>query len=319
MEYWRAKIANAYALRRRLILNEWTDSCRLIHAEGDEMPGLIIDKYGPVLVLQVLTLGIERLLPQITEALTSLGFPNLYVKAKTSAHRMEDTLAEARWLAGESISPIAIKENGLNFLVDYIGGQKTGFFLDQRDNRRLLSELCYQRRVLNTFSFSGGFSLYALQGGAERVESVDISAAAIDLCERNVAMNFDPATAGRHTGTVADCFDYLKDLTPGAFDLIVLDPPAFAKSARAVKNAARGYKQINLQAMRKLPPGGLLFTFSCSQNIDPLLFRKIVFGAAADARRHARILYQLHQPADHPINIYHPESEYLKGLVVQVD
>lgn len=315
-DYWLKKIETAYKLRKQLVADSGTNSYRLIHAEGDFLPGLIIDIYANVAVAQVLILGIEKRKIQIAEALAALGFNNIYIKAKTSSQVLEDVRSDSDWLAGTHISPVDILENGLKFKVDFVEGQKTGFFIDQRDNRALLGQLSKDKKVLNAFSYSGGFSVYALAGGATDVHSLDISQSAMDMAVENIALNFPDAP---HKPIVQDCFEFLREMEANYYDIIVLDPPAFAKHARAVENASRGYKQINMHAFAKIKPGGLVFTFSCSQNISKDLFQKIVFGAAADAGRNVRIIHQLHQPADHPINIFHPEGEYLKGLVLWVE
>lgn len=314
-EYWKGKISRAKELRMRLLPPN-TNCYRLLHAEGDFIPGIIADVYDNVVVVQILVKGTERLKQLLIEALKASGYSIIYLKSKSSSQNIEDIGLRSGFLTGNSPSPIVAIENNIKFEIDFIEGQKTGFFLDQRDNRNLLSQMCKGKKVLNTFCYTGGFSVYALAAGAEEVVSVDISKDAVELCNQNVELNFKDAN---HKGVAADCFDYLKEMPDQYFDVIVLDPPAFAKNARAIDNASRGYKQINLRAIQKIKPGGILFTFSCSQNIDKLLFQKIVFGAAADARRNVRILYQLHQPFDHPINIFHPEGEYLKGLVVQVE
>jgi len=217
----------------------------------------------------------------------------------------------------DAVQSVVFRENGLQFWAGPSQGQKTGYYLDQRDNRRLVMQHAQGRTVLDAFTYAGGFGIYALEGGAKNVVSVDASEAAIEQATRNAELNH--FTDARFQTEVADCFEYLRRMEPGAFDLIILDPPAFTKHISTVKKAARGYKDINLSAMRKIAPGGLLFTFSCSQHISKELFRKIIFGAAADAGRHIRILHQLGQPADHPISIFHPEGEYLKGLMLLVE
>lgn len=315
-EYWYEKIAKAYALRKALINSEETNTYRLLHAEGDFFPGIIADVYDKVVVVQLLIKGTERIASTIIEGLSRCGFEHIYLKAKTSSLVLEDIRTESGWIKGGVDVPIVVKENTILFSVDFINGQKTGFFIDQRENRALLKSYSKGKNVLNTFCYTGGFSVYALSGGAAKVDSVDISKEAVDLCNQNVALNKFENT---HEGFAADCFDFLGTIKENYYDIIVLDPPAFAKSAKAVNNATRGYKQINLKAFRKIKKGGLLFTYSCSQNIDKELFQKIVFGAAADAHRNVRIIHQMHQPLDHPINIYHPEGEYLKGLVLYVE
>lgn len=313
--YWQTKINNALSLRKNFI-NSDTNCYRLLHAEGDFLPGIIADVYAEVVVVQILIKGTENIKELLFSALENAGFKNIYIKPKTSSTVMEDIRSGAGWTKGNLESPIVVKENGLKFKVDFIEGQKTGFFLDQRDNRELLKTLSSGKKVLNAFSYTGGFSVYAIAGGAEEVHSVDISEDAVKGSIENVNLNF---VQSNHSGIAKDCFDFLKEMPENYYDIIVLDPPAFAKNARAVENASRGYKQINMRGFQKVKSGGLVFTFSCSQNIDKDLFQKIVFGAAADARRNVRIVHQLHQPADHPINIFHPEGEYLKGLVLYVE
>jgi 23S rRNA (cytosine1962-C5)-methyltransferase len=317
LDYWVAKFGRAKALRERLIDPTTTNCYRLLHAEGDFAPGIIADVYGPVVVLQILIRGTERLLPTIEQALRALGFAHVYVKHKSSSQHLEGLSADSQWLGPVPNLPLRVREHGHEFIVNPEKGQKTGFFIDQRENRRLLGQLSAGLRVLNTFSYTAGFSVYALAGGAAEVHSVDISKDAVALGNENVALNAGPTT-GLHRGIVADCFDYLRQATE-AYDLIVLDPPAFAKNAKSVPNAARGYKDLNLLAFRKVNPNGLVMTYSCSQNIDKKLFQQIVFSAAADAGRQVRIVQHLHQPADHPVNIFHPESEYLKGMLLWVE
>lgn len=314
--YWVTKIKNAFLLRSTVINKETTNVYRLLHAEGDFFPGIIADVYGEVVVLQILIKGVEKLVPAVKQALIEIGFKHIYIKAKTSSTVLEDIRTGSSWLEGGVEVPVLVKENNVLFEVDFIDGQKTGFFVDQRDNRELLRTYSKGKNVLNTFCYTGGFSVYAAAGGAIRVDSVDISKDAVALAGENMELNYP---GFNHNTIAADCFDYLGEIEKDQYDIIVLDPPAFAKSAKAVANACRGYKQINLKAFRKIKKGGLVFTYSCSQNIDKDLFQKIVFGAAADAHRNVRIIHQMHQPADHPINIYHPEGEYLKGLVLYVE
>ncbi|WMJ72083.1 class I SAM-dependent rRNA methyltransferase [Cytophagaceae bacterium ABcell3] len=316
-EYWFNKISKALALRKALLDPDLTTTYRLLHAEGDFFPGIIADVYGNVVVLQVLIKAVESRMHLIQEAFIKCGFENIYLKTKSSSRAIEGIESSAGWLCGASETTVQVKENGLLFNVDFETGQKTGFFIDQRDNREMLRRYSKDKTVLNAFSYSGGFSVYALAGGAKRVYSLDISAAATGLANDNVEIN--QLTLNNHKAITEDCFQYLSNMPSDYYDLIVLDPPAFAKSARAVANASRGYKQINMKAFKKIKPGGVVFTFSCSQNIDPNLFRKIVFGAAAEAHRNVRIIEQLHQPADHPVSIFHPEGEYLKGLVLYVE
>lgn len=315
--FWQGKISRALALRRRLIDSATTDCYRLLHAEGDFLPGVIADVYADTVVLQILIKGTENLLPALEQALRNEGFRHIFLKGKSSTQHIEGLMQENRWL-GEPrpVLPIEVKEHGIKFLVNPDKGQKTGFFIDQRENRQLLRRFSQGKRVLNTFAYTGGFSVYALAGGAAEAVSVDISKDAVALSEENVRLNFGKQAA--HKAIAADCFDYLRQMDEN-FDIIVLDPPAFAKNARAVPNASRGYKDLNYLAFKKIKPKGLIFTFSCSQNIDKVLFQKIVFGAAADAGREVRIVQHLEQSADHPVNIYHPEGEYLKGLMLWVE
>ena len=316
-EYWQERIYAAYELRKKYIISEQTNSYRLLHAEGDFFPGLIADVYKDVVVLQFLIKGTERLKDWIIQALTKLGFKYIYAKSKNVSQVLEQMNIPKGWLSEKGPEKVEILENGAKFIVDFQTGQKTGFFLDQRDARELVGQYSKGKNVLNTFSYSGGFSIYALMAGAKLVHSVDSSESAINLAEENVVLN--GFSSPQHQGFTQDVFSYLKSMEDNFYDLIVLDPPAFAKTARAVNNATRGYKELNLKAMKKIKKGGILFTFSCSQKINRDLFRKIIFGAAADARRNIRILHQTTQPPDHPINIYHPENEYLKGLVLYVE
>ncbi|MCS6824895.1 MAG: class I SAM-dependent rRNA methyltransferase [Cytophagaceae bacterium] len=313
--YWQEKIKAALHLRKNLIPPR-TNAYRLIHAEGDFMPGLIADVYGDTLVMQWLVTGVEMQSAAIIEAFIQEGFRNIYLKTKLSSQNIERITSESRWIAGSSSMPLTIEEHGLSFIVDVEHGQKTGFFIDQRNNRKYLQSFSDGKHVLNMFCYTGGFSVYAAAGGAKSVCSVDISKNAIDMAHQNMIKN---NFGHLHTAIEEDCFDYLKHVDTGIYDIIILDPPAFAKNARSVDNASRGYKQINMKAIEKVKAGGFIFTFSCSQNISKELFQKIVFAAAADAGRNVRILYQLHQSPDHPINIYHPEGEYLKGFILHVE
>ncbi len=315
-DYWLEKMREAYLLRQRHVASPTTQAYRLLHAEGDFLSGVIIDVYGKVAVMQLLIKGTEKRTAQLVEGLKTLGFEYIYLKNKEITQRMEG-VAQNGWLTEPYLEPLHILENGLKFEIDVEKGQKTGFFIDQRDNRELLRHYAKDKKVLNTFSYTGGFSVYALSGGASEVVSVDISKDAIAMCERTVALNFGENAP--HSAVAVDCFDYLKEAKPAEYDIIVLDPPAFAKHKRAVANASRGYMSLNELGFRRVKAGGLIFTFSCSGNIDRELFRKIVFTAASESGRKVRILHQLTQPVDHPINIYHPEGEYLKGLVLQVD
>jgi len=315
-EYWRGKVFRAYQLRQQYLLNERTNCYRLLHAEGDFFPGIITDVYGEVAVVQLLIKGVERIYPFVVGAFQELGIRHIYLKNKQNTGFLEQVNLPNGWLTpDEWLGKLTVKENDLKFFIDFEKGQKTGFFLDQRDNRNLLKQYSAGKKVLNAFSYTGGFSVYALAGGATEVHSVDVSKEAIQLGEENVALNFEKSV---HQSYAVDCFEYLRE-TEHAYDIMVLDPPAFAKNARSVPNATRGYKELNLKGLKKVKSGGLIFTFSCSQHIDKDLFRKIIFGAAMDAGRNVRILHQLTQPNDHPVNIYHPESEYLKGLVLYVE
>lgn len=282
-----------------------------MHAEGDSLPGVVIDIYGDAASVQLRTVGTAHLTDAIMGFLQKeLGVKHMYLRTETKEE------GEGKWVLGQD-EERTFQENGLTFLVDIANGQKTGFFLDQRENRALLKSMSKGRRMLNAFSYSGAFSVYAMAGGAALVDSVDISASAAELATRNMALNFGEQPG--HQAIKADAFAFLKDMPADAYDLIVLDPPAFTKHISTVQKAARGYKEINLKAMQKIAPGGLLFTYSCSQHISTDLFRKIVFGAAADAGREVRIVHQMSQAPDHPISIYHPEGEYLKGLCLHVE
>lgn len=315
--FWAHKIKQAHLLRNLVINRTTTNTYRLIHAEGDFLPGVIIDVYHEVAVVQLLIRGTERIKEHIFNALFEIGIRYIYIKTKSSTQRLEDVAAPSEWVNSNRPEqyPVDTIENSIKFMIDVEKGQKTGFFIDQRENRRLVGQYAAGKKVLNTFSYSGGFSLYALAAGAELVHSVDSSREAIDMCDRNVLAN---GWQSKHEGFCEDVFDYMQQTTVD-YDIMVLDPPAFAKNARAVPNATRGYKNLNLIAFKKIKPGGLIFTFSCSQQIDRELFRKVVFGAAADAGRNVRIIRQLTQPEDHPINIFHPEGEYLKGLMLHVE
>lgn len=312
--FWQQRLEAAYQVRKTLGLteNKSTNCYRLVHAEGDFLPGLIIDMYHQGAVIQFQTSGMTFHQEAIKQALLHL-YPNL---THIYALYIFDTSKNGYLLGGTPTEKLVVQENGYQLYVDWENGQKTGFFIDQRENRALIAQFAQHKTVLNAFSYTGGFSIYALGAGAKEVHSVDSSAKAIQMAKEQVALNF--GTNAPHTGIVADCFDYLKNIHQ-QYDVIVLDPPAFAKHIDAVKNASIGYKQINLQAFRHIRKGGILATFSCSQSIDKTLFRKIIFGAAADAKRKVRVLHQLTQPADHPINIYHPEGEYLKGLLLYVE
>lgn len=314
-QYFHQKIKNAVSLRRRLIGPD-TDCCRLINAEGDFFPGVIADLYGDVVVLQILIKGTEFLVECIADSLADSGFKNICIK-NPGVNEIEKVDLPFGFIRGGSGSSIEVRENGHKFIVDPEHGQKTGFFLDQRENRALLGDLSRGRTVLNAFCYTGGFSVYALAGGAGLVHSVDISGEAVDMTAENVRLNCGDKCS--HRAIKADCFEYLRTMEDDFYDVIVLDPPAFVKSSHGVEKGARGYKDINLSVMKKIKKDSLLFTFSCSHHVTADLFRKIVFGAAADSGRDVRVLAQLSQGRDHPFSIYHPEGEYLKGLLLHVE
>ena len=349
-EFFLRRLQSAYGLRQTLgLIRDDNNAYRLVHGEGDGLPGLIIDVYAHTAVMQAHTAGIHYIREALAEDLIRVAgaeIRNVYYKSETTLGYKTEARQEAE-AEGESvngyliidgkpvtdaaqgralestISDVAL-ENGLKFDVDWLKGQKTGFFVDQRENRALVEHFARGRRVLNMFCYTGGFSFYAMRGGAELVHSVDVSKQAISMTNANVELNFpgDP----RHSAYAADAFDFLKN--PGRFtsiegtfpyDLVILDPPAFAKHKKVLHNALRGYQKLNAAALERMPSGSILFTFSCSQVVTKDDFRCAVFSAAAQVGRRVRILYQLHQPADHPINIYHPEGEYLKGLVLYVE
>lgn len=316
IDYWLPKFRQALQLRMKMVVNDKTDCYRLIHAEGDFMPGVIVDIYGITAVMQIVAKGTELIEDVFAECLHKLGFSYIFRKIKINTPDQEEVEQATSWLGDTPPNPLIVNENGLRFKVDVEKGQKTGFFLDQRDSRQLLKNLSLGKSVLNTFCYTGGFSVYALAGGATEVHSVDISKDAVKMCNENVELNFKHTPA--HTATAEDCFQYLKK-SDKLYDIVVLDPPAFAKNTRSVPNATRGYKELNMLGLKTVKAGGLIFTYSCSGNIDKLLFQKIVFGAAADVKRNVRIISHLEAPADHPINIFHPESEYLKGLLLYVE
>ena len=319
-DFYYTRLLAAYRMREQLqLITPDNNTYRLVHGEGDFLPGLIVDVYDDTAVLQAHSAGMHRDRHEIAEALCRVvpNLKNVYYKSESTLpfRRAFDDIKDG-YLVGSESTCLAT-ENGLTFAIDWLRGQKTGFFVDQRENRALLQHYAQGRQVLNMFCYTGGFSVYALRGGAKRVVSVDSSAKAIQLTEQNVKRNF-PDT-DRHTAVCRDAFDFLNDIRPEEYDLIVLDPPAFAKHRDAVRNALQGYKRLNAKAFEKIAPGGLLFTFSCSQAVSKEMFRLAVFSAAAISGRKVRILHQLQQPQDHPINIYHPEGEYLKGLVLYVE
>ena len=318
--FWYGKLQSAFAMRRSIgiVDNPSNNTYRLVHGEGDNIPGLIIDVYGPTAIMQAPSVGIhlerKRIAVQLIQVMGE-RVKNVYYKSETTLPFKADLGQEDGFIIGGSNDNVAV-ENGLKFHVDWLKGQKTGFFVDQRDNRSLLEHFSSGKRVLNMFCYTGGFSFYAMRGGATLVHSVDSSAKAIELTTKNVELNF-PGDK-RHEAFCEDAFKYL-DKAGGDYDLVILDPPAFAKHRGALHNALKGYTRLNMKAFEKIRSGGILFTFSCSQVVTKDNFRNAVFTAAALAHRNVRILHQLHQPADHPINIFHPEGEYLKGLVLYVE
>lgn len=319
--FWRRRLQVALDVRKAIGVagTAANDTFRLVHGEGDNLPGLVIDVYGQTAVLQAHSVGMHYCRQQIATALKEVmgaKLENIYYKSETTLPFKADLGQENGFLLGGSPDDVAM-ENGLKFHIDWLRGQKTGFFVDQRDNRSLLERYAHGRDVLNMFCYTGGFSVYALRGGARLVHSVDSSAKAVELVNANVALNF-PGDA-RHEAFAEDAFKFLQQMDAGAYDLIILDPPAFAKHKDALRNALKGYTRLNARAFEKIREGGILFTFSCSQAVSKDQFRTAVFTAAAMSGRSVRILHQLHQPADHPVNIYHPEGEYLKGLVLYVE
>ncbi len=319
--FLRHRLQVAFELRRTLglIRGEENNAYRLVHGEGDLLPGLIVDVYAHTAVMQAHTPGIHYLRRELAEALIQVAgadIQHVYYKSETTLPYKADLDAENGYLIGGTGNTDIAVENGLKFHVDWLKGQKTGFFVDQRDNRSCVEHYARGRNVLNMFCYTGGFSFYAMRGGAKCVHSVDSSAQAIELTRRNVELNF-PGDA-RHEAICEEAFHYL-DRAGDQYDLIILDPPAFAKHRKVLHNALQGYRRLNAKAFEKIRPGGILFTFSCSQVVTKDEFRCAVFSAAAQSGRRVRILHQLHQPADHPNNIYHPEGEYLKGLVLYVE
>lgn len=318
--FWKSRLQSAFDMRRSIgiVDNPQNNTYRLVHGEGDNIPGLVIDVYGDTAVMQAHSVGIHQERLAIANSLVEVAgtrIKNVYYKSETTLPYKADLGQEDGFIYGGSDDNVAM-ENGLKFHVDWLKGQKTGFFVDQRENRLLLEQFSRGKKVLNMFCYTGGFSFYAMRGGAQLVHSVDSSAKAIELTTRNVDMNF-PGDS-RHEAFCEDAFKYL-DRMGDRYDLIILDPPAFAKHRGALHNALKGYTRLNLKAFEKIQRGGILFTFSCSQVVTKDNFRNAVFTAAALAGRKVRILHQLHQPADHPINIFHPEGEYLKGLVLYVE
>jgi len=322
-EFWNKKIQLAYAMRVSLGLIEpaKNNTYRLVHGEGDSLPGLIVDVYDQTAVMQAHSVGMHETREILAKAIVD-NVPNVkhvYYKSETTLPFNAPITPQDGYLIGNETDSLTALENGLVFHVDWLKGQKTGFFVDQRENRSLLERYAKGKSVLNMFCYTGGFSVYALRGGASLVHSVDSSTKAIQLTNNNVEANYpnDP----RHTSFDEDAFKFLNNLHANTtkYDIIILDPPAFAKHREALRNALKGYKRLNAKAFEQIKPGGIVFTFSCSQVVSKEQFRLAVFSAAAESKRNVRILHQLSQPADHPINIYHPEGEYLKGLVLWVE
>ena len=319
-EFWKSRLQSALEVRLALdvVDNPNNNTYRLVHGEGDNLPGLIVDCYGETAVMQAHSVGMHCERSAIAKALVEVldgRIKNVYYKSDTTLPFKADLNQENGFLIGGETDCTTL-ENGLTFKVDWLKGQKTGFFIDQRENRSLLEQYSKNRSVLNMFCYTGGFSVYAMRGQAELVHSVDSSAKAIDITRENIATNFEDTT--KHEAFCEDAFKYL-DANNKKYDLIILDPPAFAKHRAALKNALKGYTRLNAKGFESIKSGGILFTFSCSQIVTKDQFRNAVFTAAAQSGRKVRILHQLHQPADHPINIYHPEGEYLKGLVLYVE
>ena len=318
-EFFRNKIRKAISYRKSagIIGNPDLNVYRLIHGEGDGLPGLIVDYYNGVAVMQMHSLGFYRIRAELAELLTDLlkdQIVAIYDKSEGTLPHMSGVKCQNEYLYGNS-DPVTVTEYGYKFRIDWTKGQKTGFFIDQRDNRKLLGEFSEDRNVLNMFGYTGGFSVYAMKN-ATSVHTVDSSYSAIELANENIRINF--GDDARHESFQVDAFDYLNDIK-NKYDLIILDPPAFAKHNDVLANALQGYKRLNMKAISQIKPGGIIFTFSCSQVVSRENFRKSVFAAAANTGRSVRILYQMSQPSDHPVNIYHPESEYLKGLVLYVE
>lgn len=319
IDFFRNRISNAIKYRVSLGItnNPELNVFRLVNAEGDNLPGLIVDYYNGVAVMQIHSVGMYRLRREIAAVVRELmgqSITAIYDKSESTIPYMSGIKAENQFLEGYS-DPVIVTENGLRFKVDWSGGQKTGFYIDQRENRKLLGDFTMSRSVLNIFAYTGGFSVYALKDAA-MVHTVDSSQSAIEMAEENIRLNYGDDT--RHRSFLEDAFGFL-DRMKGEYDLIILDPPAFAKHNNVLSNALQGYKRLNMKAIEKIRPGGIIFTFSCSQVVSRENFRKSVFAAAANTGRNVRILHQMGQPPDHPVNIYHPESEYLKGLVLFVD
>ncbi len=321
-QWWNERVASALEVRRALgvVGCEKTTCYRLVHGEGDNLPGLVIDIYGSTAVVQCHSVGMYLSLESVVEALKANygeALRAIYNKSSQTLPFKAEVDAEDGYLWGHGEGEEVVLEGGHKYAVNWAKGQKTGFFIDQRANRELVAHYAKGRNLLNTFCYTGGFSIYALAGGAKSVTSVDSSGLAIELVDRNVALNFPEGAP--HKSAAMDTFDFLRTVEDGEYDMMILDPPAFAKHHKVLGNALQGYKRLNARAMEKIAKGGILFTFSCSQAVSKEQFRLAVFSAAAIAGRKVRILHQLTQPTDHPINIYHPEGEYLKGLVLYIE
>lgn len=319
-DFWKSRLTEAFKARLAIGIADKPNNStyRLVHGEGDNLPGLVIDCYGKTAVMQAHSVGMHLQRKTIAKTLIEVmqgRIENVFYKSETTLPFKADLGQENGFIIGGSNDNYSL-ENGLKFHVDWLKGQKTGFFIDQRENRSLLEQYAKDRNVLNMFCYTGGFSFYAMRGEAKLVHSVDSSEKAIELTNKNVSLNFPDDN--RHQAFCEDAFKFL-DNTPTNYNLIILDPPAFAKHRSALRNALKGYTRLNMKAFEHIDKGGILFTFSCSQVVTKDNFRNAVFTAAAQAGRKVRILHQLHQPADHPINIYHPEGEYLKGLVLYVE
>ena len=320
--FWEKRIARAYEMRCALgLVTAENNTYRLVHGEGDSLPGLIVDVYDDTAVMQAHSIGMHETRHELAKAIVKMvpEVKNVYYKSETTLPFKAPIDPEDGYLIGSDTKKYTALENGLQFNVDWLRGQKTGFFIDQRENRALLERYSKGKSVLNMFCYTGGFSVYAMRGGANLVHSVDSSAKAMEITDKNIALNF--GNDSRHTSYAEDAFKFLNGIQDSGvkYDLIVLDPPAFAKHREALRNALKGYKRLNAKAFEQIMPGGILFTFSCSQVVSREQFRLAVFSAAAESGRNVRILHQVTQPADHPVNIYHPEGEYLKGLVLWVE
>jgi 23S rRNA (cytosine1962-C5)-methyltransferase len=316
-DFFTEAIGRAVAMRKNLnLISESNNIVRLVHGEGDSLPGLIIDFYAGVAVVQCHSVGMYQAVEYISKALqAAFGDDLLAVYSKSSETLPSRLDIENKYVFGNASTPHIALENNIQYQIDWVTGQKTGFFIDQRENRSLVKKYAKNKKVLNTFCYSGGFSLAAIAGGATLAHSLDSSKKAIELTEANVTLN---AMHDNHQSIVADTMEYIKEL-PEEYDIIILDPPAFAKHKDKRHKAIQGYKRLNAHAIRQIKPGGLLFTYSCSQVVDKYLFTNTIIAAAIESGRKVKILEQLHQPADHPINAFHPEGEYLKGLLIQVD